>query len=125
MLILIPRFFLWSVTISEPLEAGSIIVDENQNNSSITWCIIYYLLSVVFSSTQQSLFVVLSSADYPIHDTYLITNIDLRPSGERDAAPWLERSLMVRWSSDRSFMVDPLSYVSFQPVLHNWCRAFA
>ena len=23
-------------------------------------------------------------------------------------------------SSDRSFMVDPLSYFSFQPVLHNW-----
>ena len=25
-------------------------------------------------------------------------------------------------SSDRSFMVDPLSYFSFQPVLHNWCN---
>ena len=23
--------------------------------------------------------------------------------------------------SDRSFMVDPLSYFSFQPVLHDWC----
>ena len=30
-----------------------------------------------------------------------------------------------RWcdgSSDRSFMVDPLSYFSFQPVLHDWCN---
>ena len=26
------------------------------------------------------------------------------------------------WSSDRSFMVDPLSYFSFQPVFHNWCK---
>ena len=25
-------------------------------------------------------------------------------------------------SSDRSFMVDPLSYFSFQPVLHDWCN---
>ena len=25
-------------------------------------------------------------------------------------------------SLDRSFMVDPLSYFSFQPVLHNWCN---
>ena len=25
-------------------------------------------------------------------------------------------------SSDRSFMVDTLSYLSFQPVLHHWCN---
>ena len=25
-------------------------------------------------------------------------------------------------SSDRSSMVDPLSYFSFQPVLHDWCN---
>ena len=25
-------------------------------------------------------------------------------------------------SSDRSFMVDPLSYFTFQPVLHDWCN---
>ena len=25
-------------------------------------------------------------------------------------------------SSDRSFMVDLLSYFSFQPVLHDWCN---
>ena len=25
-------------------------------------------------------------------------------------------------SSDRSFVVDPLSYFSFQPVLHDWCN---
>ena len=25
-------------------------------------------------------------------------------------------------SSDRSFMVDPLGYFSFQPVLHDWCN---
>ena len=34
-----------------------------------------------------------------------------------------ERSLMVRWVV-RSILhgVDPLSYLSFQPVLHNWCK---
>ena len=31
---------------------------------------------------------------------------------ERDIDPWF---------SDRSLVVDPLSYFSFQPVLHNWC----
>ena len=25
-------------------------------------------------------------------------------------------------SSDRSFMVDPLGYFSFQPVPHDWCN---
>ena len=25
-------------------------------------------------------------------------------------------------SSDRSFMVDPLGYFSFHPVLHDWCN---
>ena len=25
-------------------------------------------------------------------------------------------------SSDRSSMMDPLSYFSFQPVLHDWCN---
>ena len=25
-------------------------------------------------------------------------------------------------SSDRSFIVDPLTYFSFQPVLHDWCN---
>ena len=24
--------------------------------------------------------------------------------------------------SDQSFMVDPLTYFSFQPVLHDWCN---
>ena len=35
----------------------------------------------------------------------------------------VERSLMVRWVI-RSILhgVDPLSYFSFQPVLHNWCN---
>ena len=31
----------------------------------------------------------------------------------------VERSLMVRWVV---VMVDPLSYFSFQPVLHDWCN---
>ena len=35
----------------------------------------------------------------------------------------VERSLMVRWVV-RSILhgLDPLSYFSFQPVLHNWCN---
>ena len=37
-------------------------------------------------------------------------------SEERDVAPWCDGS------SDRSSMVDPLSYFSSQPVLHDWCN---
>ena len=35
----------------------------------------------------------------------------------------VERSLMVRWVVGSILQgVDPLSYFSFQPVLHNWCN---
>ena len=35
----------------------------------------------------------------------------------------VERSLMVRWVVGSILNgVDPLSYFSFQPVLHNWCN---
>ena len=35
----------------------------------------------------------------------------------------VERSLMVRWVVGSIFHgVDPLSYFSFQPVLHDWCN---
>ena len=35
----------------------------------------------------------------------------------------VERSLMVRWVvGSILYEVDPLSYFSFQPVLHDWCN---
>ena len=35
----------------------------------------------------------------------------------------VDRSLMVRWVVGSILhVVDPLSYFSFQPVLHNWCN---
>ena len=35
----------------------------------------------------------------------------------------VERSLMVRWVVGSILhVVDPLSYFSFQPVLHDWCN---
>ena len=41
---------------------------------------------------------------------------------ERDVALWQECSLIVRWVVGSILHgVDPLSYFSFQPVLHNWC----
>ena len=44
-------------------------------------------------------------------------------SGERDVAPFIERSLMVRWVVGSILHgVDPLSYFSFQPLLHDWCN---
>ena len=38
---------------------------------------------------------------------------------------WLHRKSVRSWcdgSLDQSFIVDPLSYFSFQEVLHNWCN---
>ena len=35
------------------------------------------------------------------------------------------RAFVCSWCdglSDQSFMVNPLSYFSYQPVLHNWCN---
>ena len=49
----------------------------------------------------------------------------LRPSEVRGAgrSSEVERSLMVRWVVGSILHgVDPLSYFSFQPVLHNWCN---
>ena len=47
----------------------------------------------------------------------------LHPGRERDVAPWQKRSLMVRWIvGSIRHGVDPLSYFSFQPVLHDWCN---
>ena len=49
-------------------------------------------------------------------------NIFVTP-GEQDVAPWYERSLMVRWVIGSILHgLDPLSYFSFQPVLHDWCN---
>ena len=42
-------------------------------------------------------------------------------SSQRVVAPWLECLLMVRWVVGSILHgVDPLSYFSFQPVIHNW-----
>ena len=40
---------------------------------------------------------------------------------ERYVAPWKSVRSWCDGLSDRSFMVDPLSYFSFQPVLHDLC----
>ena len=45
------------------------------------------------------------------------------PVGGAGHSSEVERSLMVRWVV-KSILhgVDPLSYFSFQPVLHDWCN---
>ena len=48
---------------------------------------------------------IMSGIDVTIHKTELNALLNLS---------WCDGS------SDRSFMVDPLSYFSFQPVLHDW-----
>ena len=41
---------------------------------------------------------------------------------ERDVARGKNIRSWCDGSSDRSFMMDPLSYFLFQPVLHDWCN---
>ena len=50
-----------------------------------------------------------------IHITLLAARSEMLPRG-KSIRSWSDGS------SDRSFMVDPLSYFSFQPVLHDWCN---
>ena len=38
----------------------------------------------------------------------------------RGVVPWYNVRSCCDGSSDRSLMVDPLSYFSFQPVVHDW-----
>ena len=63
-----------------------------------------------------------SSLNYKQTITNLLSNV-LWQEEERDVAPWSERSLMVQWIVGSILHgVDPLSYFSFQPVLHDWCN---
>ena len=51
---------------------------------------------------------------------YMSSDIWLRGAG---CSSEVERSLMVRWVIRLILHgVDPLSYFSFQPVLHDWCN---
>ena len=64
--------------------------------------------------------------------TSLSTKLCFTPSGARCSSLYcqgaersseVERSLMVRWVVGSILHgVDPLSYFSFQPVLHDWCN---
>ena len=55
--------------------------------------------------------------DYDVIDINLISWRGAGRSSE------VERSLMVRWVVGSILHgVDPLSYFSFQPVLHDWCN---
>ena len=57
----------------------------------------------------------------PLHTIILLwTAIKARGAGRSSE---VERSLMVRWVVGSILTwLDPLSYFSFQPVLHDWCN---
>ena len=57
---------------------------------------------------------------YQIYPSSLGENMLSIQYKERDVALWQRIHLWCNGPSDRSFMVDPLEYFSFQPVLHNW-----
>ena len=73
--------------------------------------------------------VLLISKTYCCFHTVLLLEIDtdhsqiigILPPVERGVDPWWSVCSWCDGSSDRSLMVDPLSYFSFQPVLHNIC----
>ena len=56
-----------------------------------------------------------------IHDLFIGVVYSLLKGAGRSSE--VERSLMVRWVvGSILYGVDPLSYFSFQPVLHDWCN---
>ena len=53
----------------------------------------------------------------------LVKTLQPTPPGAGRSSEVVERSLMVRWVVGSILHgVDPLSYFSFQPVLHDWCN---
>ena len=57
-----------------------------------------------------------------IDDKYYLAVASVRNMGAGRRSE-VERSLMVRWVVGSILHgMDPLSYFSFQPVLHNWCN---
>ena len=56
-------------------------------------------------------------------NTHLRINVPLYTFMGAGRSSEVERSLMVRWVVGSILHgVDPLSYFSFQPVLHDWCN---
>ena len=59
---------------------------------------------------------VIARSEFEVH-RQMFTEVGAGRSSE------VERSLMVRWVVGSILHgVDPLSYFSFQPVLHDWCN---
>ena len=57
------------------------------------------------------------------NNSTMCTNALLVPYRGAGRSSEIERSLMVRWVVGSILHgVDPLSYFSFQPVLHDWCN---
>ena len=57
------------------------------------------------------------------NNSTMCTNALLVPYRGAGRSSEVERSLMVRWVVGSILHgVDPLSYFSFQPVLHDWCN---
>ena len=54
---------------------------------------------------------------------YVVIALQVRTMDGAGRSSEVERSLMVRWVIGSILHgVDPLSYYSFQPVLHDWCN---
>ena len=75
------------------------------------WPSMLHSTSDILKHTGIILFSVTSCLTVSITNTYTLIRI-----GGKSVRSWCDGSL------DRSFMVDSLSYFSFQPVLHDWCK---
>ena len=59
--------------------------------------------------------------ELPLKTNFVMSHTPLQRGAGRSSE--VERSLMVRWVVGSILHgVDPLSYFSFQPVLHDWCN---
>ena len=67
-------------------------------------------------------FIIVTNRNQKEYKLYLSVLRILECRGTRCSSVVEHLLILCDGSSDRSLMVDPLSYFSFQPVLHNWCN---
>ena len=66
---------------------------------------------------------VCSWCDGPSGQSFMVNPLNYFSFRGAGRSSEVERSLMVRWVVGSILHgVDPLSYLSFQPVLHDWCN---
>ena len=82
-----------------------------------------YVITVVAALSVDELFTDVHTSRHADQQVRVKQNGVIPRSGGAGRTSEVERSLMVRWVVGSILHgVDPLSYFSFQPVIHDWCK---